>query len=164
MVVACLGGLAMGLAGGFLKIMLPFLFLLAGVGLAGTVSMAVGPALPEFLGGERSQTAVTFLVVLAALQVVGFVVSGLMSLGIAAASAALSATPMGDLVNRSGGAVAGLVYGCVLLSVFLVALQQVPVESVSDAIGESSYAHRAIGWVDAYAPSIEISPEWTGLD
>ena len=160
MLAACLGGLAFGLVGGFLKIVIPFLFLLAGVGLAGTVSMAVGPALPEFLDGEHSQTAVVFLVALAALQVVGLVVAGLMSLGVAAASAAVSVTPMGSLLNRSGGAAAGLVYGCVLLSVFLIALQQIPVASVSDAIGESSFAHRAIGWVDAYAPSIEISREW----
>ena len=157
MLVACLAGLATGLVGGFFKILLPFIFLLAGVAVAGTISNAVGPALPEVLGDDHSQTAVVFLVVLAALQAAGFMLSGILSLAMMAASAAVSATPMGALFNRAGGAVAGLLYGCVFVSVFLIALQQIPVESVAEAIGDSSFAHRPIGWVDKYAPSIEIS-------
>ena len=161
MVVACLGGLAFGLLGGFLKIVIPLLFLLCGIALAGGVSAGVGAALPDLLGGERSQIAIVFLLALAGLLVVGMAVAGLVSLGVTAASAAVSATPMGAMLNRAGGAVAGLVYGCVLLSVFLIALQQVPVASVSDAIGESSLAHGPIGWVDKYTPAIEISPDWS---
>ena len=163
MLIACLGGLAFGLLGGFLKLMIPFLFLLAGVGLAGTVSMAVGPSLPELLGEEHSREAIVFLVVFAALLAVGGVVSSIMSLGIAAATTAISVAPVGALLNRAGGAVAGLIYGCILLSVLLIALQQIPIPSVYDAVGDSSFAHRPIGWVDRYAPSIEISPDWERL-
>ncbi len=163
MLIACLGGLAFGLLGGFLKLMVPFLFLLAGVGLAGTVSMAVGPSLPELLGEEYAREAIVFLVVFAALLAVGGVVTSLVGLGIAAATTAISVAPVGALLNRAGGAVAGLIYGCVVLSILLIVLQQIPVPSVAEAIGESSFAHRPIGWVDKYAPSIEISPDWERL-
>ena len=157
--VASLGGLALGLLGGFLKLLIPFLFLLAGVGVAGTVSMAVGPSLPEFLGNEHARVAIVFLVGFAALQAVGRVVAALMSIGIAAATTAVSAAPVGALLNRAGGAMAGLIYGCVLVSVLLIALQQIPVSSVSDAIRESSFAHRPIGWVDRYVAAIEIADD-----
>ena len=160
MLVACLGGLAVGMLGGFLKIMLPFLFLLVGVGLAGTVSEAIAPSLPEFVGGEHTRMAIVFLVVFAALQAAGAMFSALAGLAITAASTAVSAAPTAALINRCGGAGAGLIYGCVFLSVSLIALQQVPVDSVAQAIGESSFAHWPIGWVDKYSPSIEISREW----
>ena len=158
MLAACLGGLAFGLLGGFIKIMLPFLLLICGVVLAGTAASAFGPVLPEFLGGEHSRTAVVFLLVLAVLQVLGLMVFGLFSLAMTAATTAVSATPTGALLNRSGGAIAGLIYGCVLLSVFLIALQQIPVAPIADAMSESSFAHGPINWVDRYAPSIGISP------
>ena len=160
MLVACLGGLTVGLFVGFLRIMFPFLFLLAGVGLAGMVSEGTALALPEFLGAEYSRMAIVFLVVFAALQAIGAMVSALMSLVMTAASTAVSAAPTGALLNRIGGAAAGLIYGCVFLSVILIALQQIPVDYIASAMEESSFAHGLIGWVDEYSHSIEISREW----
>ena len=148
MLVACLGCLAFGLLSGFLKLMIPFLFLLGGVVLAGAASSAVAPSLPEFLGGEHARTAVVFLLALSVLVVVGVMVSGLASIAMTAATTAVHATPKGALLNRSGGAAAGLIYGCVLLSVVLIALQQIPVTFIADAMSESSFAHWPIGWVD----------------
>lgn len=159
MLITCFGGSAFGLLGGFLKLIIPFLFLLVGVGLAGWVSMAVGPSLPEVLGGEHTLTAIVFLVVFAALLSVGGVVASLASLAMAAATTAVSVAPLGSLLNRAGGAMAGLIYGCVLLSVVLIALQQIPIPSVYDAIDESSFAHRPISWVDRFVAAIEIADD-----
>lgn len=152
-----MGGLAVGLLAGFLKIMLPFLFLLAGVGLADAVSVSVGSSLPEFLGGEHSRIAIVFLVVFVILQAIGAMVSSLMRVAMTAASAAASAAPNVALLNRSAGAAAGLIYVWMFLSVFLIALQQIPVTAISEAIGESSFAHWPIGWADRFVASIEIS-------
>lgn len=151
----------MGLLGGFIKTMIPFLLLVCGVGLAGTVAFALGPSLPEFLTEEESRMALVFLVVLTVLQLLGLMLSSLTSVATTAATTVVSATPTGALLNRGGGALAGLVYGCVFLSVFLIALQQIPVTAIADAIGEASFANRPIGWVDRYAPTVEISGDWS---
>ena len=164
MLVTCLGGLGFGLLSGFLKVVVPFVLLLVVVGLAGAASGAIGPSLPGALGGEHSQIAIAFLVVFVALQVMSMMVSFFVGVAMTAATAAVSVMPMGALLNRAGGALAGLFHGCILLSVLLIALQQIPVGSISVAIEESSFAHRPIDWVDKLAPSIELSPDWVRQD
>ncbi len=159
MLAACLSGMSVGLLAGFLKIWLPLLFLLAGTGFAGALATAFGPSLLGFLDSENTQLAAAFLVVFAAMQVMGAVVHTLMSYPLTVASAMVSLVPMGALLNRAGGILAGLLYGCVFLSVILIALQQVPVDSIAEGMDESSYAHRPIGWVDRYVASIEIAAD-----
>ena len=159
MLAACLGGLGFGLLSGFLKMLAPIVLLAIGIWLSSAVSSAIGPRLPEFLNGEPSQTAIVFLLVFVALFAVSVKVSFLLGLAMTAATTAVSVTPMGALLNRAGGAVAGLIYGCVLLSVCLIALQQIPVDAVASAIGESSFARSPMAWVDRFIPSIELAPD-----
>ena len=46
-----------------------------------------------------------------------------------------------------------------MLSVILIALQQLAVGSVGEAIDGSSFASGPISWIDRYVASIELSDE-----
>ena len=157
-------GAAVGLVSGFIRIWILFAFLLAGVGFAGGFAFAIGPSLSRVLETEGAQLAAAFLVVFALMQLLGAFITYLLRHLLSIASALVSVMPMGFLLNRGGGLVAGLVYGCVFVSVILIALQQWPADTVARGIEETSFAHRPIGWVDHYVSSIEISPDWQDLN
>ena len=149
----------MGLFAGFIKISVTFAFLLAGVGFAGGLANVIGPSFSGFLGSESSQTAAAFLVVFAAMQVLGAIVAALLRKPVSIASGLSALFPMGFLFNRGGGVMAGVLFGWISVSVFLISLQHWPVDAVGRGINESSIARGPIGWVDRYAASIEISQE-----
>ena len=155
--LAWVAGAVIGLLAGFIRIWLPFLFLVAGTGVAGAMAIVIAPGLSGFIDRESAQTAAAFLAVFAAIELVGVVIAHSFRHAMAMASVWVSLFPMGSLLNRSTGMVAGALFGCILMSVIVVSVQQWPVESVGKGISESSFAGGPIGWVDRYVASIEIS-------
>ena len=157
-------GAAIGLFFGFIRIWVPFAFLIAGVGFAGALAFAFGPSLSGVLETKGAQLTAAFFAVFAITQLLGafmaYTTRHLMSI----ASALVSVFPMGALLNRGGGFVAGTVYGCIFVSVIFIGLYQWPVETVTRGVQESSFAQRPIGWVDRYVASIEISSDWDDFD
>lgn len=162
--IAWAAGAAIGLFSGFIKIWIPFAFLLAGVGIAGSLAFAFGPSFSGVLGTEEAQLTAVFLVVFILMQLLGAAIAYLTRHFMSIASTFVSLVPMGALLNRGGGLLAGLVYGCVFISVIFIALQQWPVDPVAKGVQESSIAQRPIAWVDRYVASIEISYDWDELD
>ena len=157
-------GAAAGLFFGFIRIWIPFAFLIAGVGFAGALAFAFGPSLSGLLETEGAQLIAAFFVVFAISQLLGAVIAHTTRHFMSFASELVSAAPMGALFNRAGGFAAGLVYGCIFVSVILIGMHQWPLETVTKGVQESSFAHRPIGWVDRYVASIKVSSDWDDLD
>ena len=155
--LAWVAGAVIGLLAGFIRIWLPFLFLVAGTGFAGAMAIVIGPGLFGFIDRESAQTAASFLIVFAAIELVGVVIAHSFRHATTIASVWVSLYSMGSLLNRTTGMVAGALCGCILVSVIIVSVQQWPVESVGKGISESSLAAGPIAWVDRYVASIEIS-------
>ena len=152
-------GAAIGLFYGFIRMWVPFAFLIAGVGLAGALAFAFGPSLSGVLETEGSQLKAAFFAVFVIAQLLGAFIAYTMRHLMVIASALVSVFPMGALLNRGGGVVAGPLYGCIFVSVILIGLHQWPVDTVTRGVQESSFAHMPIGWVDRYVASIEISSD-----
>lgn len=159
LVIALGSGAFWGVGYGFIRIALAFLILMAGVGIAGTVSFAIGPSFPWFGESESEQTAAAFLLAFALAMVAGAFVNFLMRIPMTIATAMVSLMPVVNLLNRGGGLIAGALFGWVMLSVVLIALQQLTVDSVGEAIDGSSFASGPISWIDRYVASIELSDE-----
>ena len=157
--VAWVSGAAVGFGSGFIKIMIPFVFVASGVGFAGGLAFALGPTLFRFMETEDGQTAAAFLAVFAALQLLGCLIAYLLRHPMSIFSSLVSVFPMGSLFNRAGGLAGGVFAACVFVSVILIALQQLPVEGVGSAKEESSFAYVPIGWVDRLVAAIEIGDD-----
>ncbi len=157
-------GAVAGLFFGFIRIWIPFAFLMAGVGFAGALALAFGPSLSGLLETEGAQLTAAFFVVFAISQLLGAFIAHTTRHFMSIASVLVSVAPMGALFNRTGGFAAGLVYGCIFVSVILIGMHQWPLETVTKGVQESSFAHRPIGWVGRYVASIEISSDWDDLD
>lgn len=157
--VAWVAGASVGFAAGFIKIVIPFVFVVSGVGFAGASAFALGPSVFRFMETEDGQTAAAFLAVFAALQLLGCLLAYLVRRPMSIFSSLVSVFPMVSLFNKSGGLAGGFFVACVFVSVVLVALQQLPVEGVGGAIEESSFAHGPIGWVDRFVAAIEIADD-----
>ena len=155
--VAWVAGASVGFAAGFVKIMIPFVFVASGVGFAGALAFAFGPSLFRFMETEDGQTAAAFLAVFAALQLLGGLIAYLLRHPVSIFSSLVSVFPMVSLFNKGGGLAGGVIAACVFASVILIALQQLPLEGVGRAIEESSFAHVPIGWVDQFVAAIEIA-------
>lgn len=155
--VVWVAGALMGFAAGFIRIMIPFMFVASGVGFAGALTFALGPSLFRYMETEDGQTAAAFLAVFAALQLLGGLIAYLVRRPMSIFSSLVSVFPMGSLFNKGGGLAGGIFAACVFVSVILIALQQLPVEGVGRAIEESSFAHGPIGWVDRFVAAIEIA-------
>ena len=157
-------GLAVGLFAGLMRVWLPLLFLMVGMGFGGALGEVIGPAFSPFIDSERGQTAAAFLVVFAAMMLFGAFIT-LAAFGpLTIASSLVSVIPMGATINKAGGVLLGLLFTGTFLAVVLIGLQQIPVKSVSRAIDESSIASAPLGWVDRYVASIEISDERDNFD
>ena len=57
----------------------------------------------------------------------------------------------------------GVLFPCILLSVILIGLQQIPVVAIAKGIEDSSFASGPISWVDRFVASIELSTDWKEL-
>ena len=155
--VAWVAGATVGLGSGFIRIMIPFVFVASGVGFASFLAFAFGPSLFRFMETEDGQTAAAFLAVFAAIQLVGGFIAYLVRHPMSIFSSLVSIFPTGSLFNKSVGLVGGVFVACVFVSVIFIALQQLTVEGVGRAIEESSFAHVPIGWVDRFVAAIEIA-------
>ena len=156
-IVAWGSGAAWGLSAGLMRAWVPFLFLLAGVGFAGTLGIVIGPALSWLVDSEGGQAAVAFLIVLSPMLLLGIWVTVATRKPLSVAFSLVELFPMALLFNRAGGILMGALLGCVLIAVLLLSLQQIPVNSVGAAIEESSFASGPIKWVDRYVASVEFS-------
>ena len=155
--VAWVAGASVGFAAGFIKIMIPFVFVVSGVGFAGALAFAFGPSLLRFMETGDGQTAAAFLVVFVALQLLGCLLAHLVRRPMSIFSSLVSVFPVVSLINKAGGLAGGVFAACVFVSVILIALQQLPVEGVGRAIEDSSFASGPIGWVDRFVAAIEIA-------
>lgn len=155
--VAWVAGAAVGFGSGFIKIMIPFMFVALGAGFASSLAFAFGPSLFRFIETEDGQTAAAFLVVFAALQLLGCLLAHQVRRPVSIFSSLVSVFPTGSLFNKGGGLAGGVIAACLFVSVVLIALQQLPVEGVGRAIGESSFSYKPIGWVDRFVAAIEIA-------
>ena len=152
-------GAAAGLFLGFIRIWIPFAFLMAGVGLAGALALVFGPSLSGLLETEGAQLTAVFFVVFAISQLLGAFIAHITRHFLSIASVLVSVAPMGALFNRVGGFAAGLVYGGIFVSVILIGMHQWPLDTVTKGVKESSFAHRPIGWVDRFVAAIEIADD-----
>ena len=162
--VAWVTGAAAGFAAGFVRTMIPFVFVVAGVGLAGTLAVDYGSVVFGFLDTEGSRTAALFLMVFMALQLVGSLISYLVRNPMSIVSTLVSMVPVGLPFNKGAGLAAGIVAAGIFVSVILIGLQQLPIERVGEGIRDSAIAREPMGWVDRVVAPIEISKEWQGLD
>ena len=153
-----------GLKSGLMYAWLPFLFLLAGAGFAGALGLLIGPALFPFIDTAAGQAATGFFLVFAAFGLLGAVVTKAMRPLLMAASRLSSLSPTGALFNQGGGLLIGVLFGCILLSVVLIGLQQLPAGAVGRALDESSFAGKPVGWVDRYVASLELSHDRDHID
>ena len=154
---AWVAGASVGFAAGFIKIMIPFMFVASGVGFAGALAFAFGPSLFRYMETEDGQAAAAFLAVFVALQLLGGLIAYLVRHSMSILSSLVSVFPIGSLFNKGGGLAGGIFAACLFVSVILIALQQLPVGGVASAIEESSFAHEPIGWVDRFVAVIEIA-------
>ena len=162
--VAWVAGAAFGFATGFIRIMIPFVFVVSGVGLAGALAIAFGPVFLGSLDTESPQTAAVFLIVFALLQLVGGLIAYMVRHPMSILSAMVSVFPLGSLFNRGGGLAGGVFAACILVSTVLIGLQQLPVDWVGEGIRDSSFAHRPVGWVDRFVGAVEVSDQWSHGD
>ncbi len=146
-----------GLVVGFMRVWVPFAFLLAGMGFGGALGIVLGPVIFRFVETEDTQTALAFFLVFFLVLLLGGVVTYAIRGPLTLASALTFVSPLGALLNRAGGLLAGALFSCILLSVILIALQQIPVVAVAKSVQNSSFASWPIGVVDRYVASIEVS-------
>ncbi len=163
--LASLGtGVLMGVVAGLTRIWVPVAFLLVGVGLSGGIGDMIAPAFSLVSDSETGQTAAGFLLVFMVIMLAGAFITLALLVPLTVLSTLVPLIPMGSLINRAGGALLGLLLGVVFISVVLIGLQQIPVEAVGRALGESAFASGPIGWVDRFVASIEISKDWKNFD
>ena len=155
--IALGSGAVWGVAYGFIRVGMAFGLLVAGTGIAGTVAVAVGPYLTIFGNTVSERTAAGFLLSFAFLMVAGAMVNFLIKVPLTLATGMVSVMPVANSLNRGGGLIAGVLFGCVLVSVTLIGLQQLQFGPVGKSIDEASFASAPIGWVDRFVASIEIS-------
>ena len=150
-------GAAVGLVAGFIRIWPVLAFALGGTGIGGTIGYLVGPGFFGFVDSEEGRIAAAFLLVFALMVLLGAVVTHAMRGPLSIASALTAIFPLGGLLNHVGDMLGGTLLCCVFVSVILIALQQLPVPRVADALQTASIAYGPMGWVDRYVASIEIS-------
>ena len=150
-------GAVMGLVGGLMRMWLPVLFLLAGMGFAGGLADPVGSSLFAFIDTEAGQTVAGFFLVFVPILAAGGFITLILFAPLSIMSRLMGVFPLGSTFNRYGGVLLGTLFGCVFLSIFLIGLHQYPVESVAEAIDDSSFAASVIGLVDQYVAALEFS-------
>ena len=148
-----------GLVVEFMRVWVPFAFLPAGMGFGGALGIVLGPVIFRFVETEDTQTALAFFLVFFLMLLLGGVVTYATRGPLTLASALTFVSPLGALLNRVRGLLAGALFSCILLSVILIALQQIPVVVVAKGIQYSSFASGPIGVVDRYVASIEVSED-----
>ena len=153
-----------GLTAGLMRVWIPLLFLLAGMGFAGGLASLVGPGVFGFTDGESGQVVTGFFLVFGLMLLLGAVITYAIRGPLTIMTALMVVFPSGALFNRFGGLLAGTIFGCAFLSLVLIGFQQYPVNVVGRAIGESSFASKTLGWVDQYVATLEFSAEWEDFD
>ena len=161
--VAWWSGALVGLVAGFMRGWVPFAFLLAGMGFGGTLAIVIGPGLIRFVSSESGQAAAGFFLVFFLVLLLGALVTYALRGPLTMASSLTVLFPMGFLLNRLGGLLVGVLFPCILLSVILIGLQQIPVVAIAKGIEDSSFASGPISWVDRFVASIELSTDWKEL-
>ena len=152
------GALA-GLAGGLFRIWVPFLFLMASLGIAAGLDVPAGSEIFFFVESESRQVLAGFFLVFVLMMGIGAIVTKAMWRLLSTGSSLMSLFPFGALLNRTGGLLLGALAGLILVSIVLTGLQQYPAPAVGKAIAESSVASAPIAWVDRYVAAIGISGE-----
>lgn len=152
-------GALLGYSAGMLRVSLPFMFVVSGITMAGALGLVIGPLVFFFVEDAARQDAAGFFLVLAAMLLLGLLVTLPMWGLLSTATPLMAVFPMGRQINRIGGLLLGAFAVLVLLAVVIIGLQQYPVVPVGQGLAESSFAAKPVRWLDHYIPAIEISLE-----
>ena len=158
MVVWVSSGLV-GYSAGMLRVFLPFMFVVSAIALAGSLGLLIGPLVFFFVEDAARQDVAGFLLIFAAMLLLGLLVTLPMWGILSAATPLMSVFPMGKQMNRVVGLLMGVFTGFALLAVILIGLQQYPVDLVGQGLAESSFASEPVRWLDHYIATLEISSE-----
>ncbi|PKB71996.1 MAG: hypothetical protein BZY87_02545 [SAR202 cluster bacterium Io17-Chloro-G6] len=120
-----------GFSDGFLRLVVPFIIMLAGLALASRIGETVGNIFSVFTDNENAQAMAGFILILAG----AFVLGGILSV---MARNALRIIPFFGLADKAAGMVVGLLVGFVLLSGILTGLQRFPFRDLDKSVNESA--------------------------
>lgn len=113
-----------------LRLFLPFMFVVSAIALAGSLGLLIGPLVFFFVEDAARQDVAGFLLIFAAMLLLGLLVTLPMWGVLSAATPLMSVFPMGKQMNRVVGLLMGVFTGFALLAVILIGLQQYPVDLV----------------------------------
>ena len=147
----------LGLVGGFTRMWLPLLFLLAAVGSAGALACPIGSSVFSFVDSESARMVSAFVLVFVPIIFLGGFITFTLLGALSALSLATAVIPFGGTANRFGGVLLGALSGWIFLSIVLIGLYQFRVESVAGSVDDSSFAGNAMSLVDKYVAGLEFS-------
>lgn len=120
-----------GYSDGFLKVVVPFIFMVVGLALASRIGDTVGQVFSVFTDNENAQAIGGVILIF----VVAFILGGMIS-GIS--RKVLGVLPFFGLADKLGGMVVGLMVGFLLLSGVLTGIQRFPFRDLDKTIDDSA--------------------------
>lgn len=119
-----------GFSSGFLKLVVPFVSLMAGLALASRIGDSVGNIFSVITDNENAQAVGGLILILAVALVLGAIISFL-------ARKVLGIIPFFGTADKLAGMTVGLLVGFVLLSGVLTGIQRFPFRDLDKTIDES---------------------------
>jgi len=120
-----------GYSDGFLRLVVPFITMLAGLALASRIGERVGNIFSVFTDNENAQAMAGFILILG----VAFILGGVLS---TMARSVLRIIPFFGLADKMAGMIVGLLVGFVLLSGVLTGIQRFPFKGLDKTVDESA--------------------------
>ncbi|MDA1128036.1 MAG: CvpA family protein [Chloroflexi bacterium] len=120
-----------GYADGFLKVVVPFIFMAVGLALASRIGDTVGNVFSVFTDNENAQAIGGVILIFAVAFVLGGMVSGI-------SRKVLGVIPFFGLADKLGGMVVGLMVGFLLLSGILTGIQKFPFRDLDKTVDDSA--------------------------
>ena len=143
-----------GFSSGLLKILVPLVSLVIGLALSSRIGDSVGTLFSGITDNENAQTVAGFILILAALLVVGGIISFM-------ASKVLGIIPLFGLANSLSGMAAGLLVGFLLLSGVLTGIQRFPFRDLDKTIDESALGTFLADKFDVVIRGVKLIPgDW----
>jgi len=119
-----------GYSNGFLKVVVPFIFIVIGLAIASRVGDTVGKVFSVFTDNENAQAIGGVILIFVVAFVLGGMISGL-------SRKVLGLLPFFGLADKLGGMTVGLMVGFLLLSGILTGIQRFPFRDLDKTIDAS---------------------------
>ena len=119
-----------GYSNGFLKVVVPFIFIVIGLAIASRVGDTVGKVFSVFTDNENAQAIGGVILIFVVAFVLGGMISGL-------SRKVLGLLPFFGLADKLGGMTVGLMVGFLLLSGILTGIQRFPFRDLDKTIDTS---------------------------